>query len=491
MLRISRNASRCLAGALSMALLGCTLGAPIVGHAMTNHQTEDARAEAVKLIEAGAAADQAIARLHATLDIQPVFDEMWVTDPALRDRFLKRFVSEDAHIQAPEDHILGAQLAISLSNFTYLFYQYVLIGDEKPSEIEGCPPEPDLPRRSAHQSEASVIAEANRSIYETNRYNDFMRQHLPSDLFGAITYKSAAAQDKADGEKAGFPRVVRGQSLLGLDEDTPVYVVHRDYILWDFVEENGQYRLVGLEFRNLFTGGFGGYETQGSPTEKSEEVLERSEPSTQAEAAKQQEAVRHGEALKLREAELECDRVIARLHETLDFETMIDEMWVSDSILRKRFFGRVFASSHAGYDPKVAKHLAASVLNVGFLWAQYGLYHPQLPPDIQKIMDSGQALAESGALSLEEFLPEMKRAADLFKQRLPSNLFATAEYGRFAKEVAKRSNDLGFPAVQHGSPELRLGENTTVYAVYRDDFCWHFIEEDGRFRLIEINSQDK
>jgi hypothetical protein len=220
------------------------------------NSNQQADAESIRMSRAEAAGDQAIARLHQTLDLHTLFDEMWVTDPALRDGFLKG-CSKALAPCAPYDPKLAEQLAVSTLNAFYLLLQYETDHQDRPDELQELLSLLDASEsrgRLPQLSEAAAIAEAKRSIYEGNRAAEYLRRHMTAGHFSSPLYNRIAEQDKATGQRHGFPKVLRQSGAPGMGEDMPVYVIYRDGFCLGFVEENGQYRLVDFHFQIMGMG---------------------------------------------------------------------------------------------------------------------------------------------------------------------------------------------------------------------------------------------
>ena len=254
-----------LAGALPLILAGAIFVGPSSGYAKMKDSAQDGhtespkrngsskpqrsskQSESAKLGEAEAACDHALARLHATLDFQALFDEMWVTSPKLRESFLKPcFENAFKSTDVPYDPKLAEQVAVSTLNVVYLLLQYEMCNTERPSELQDLLDASKPHSRTPNEPGGISVEDVKRSIHEANRAADYLRQHLPPDHFSSATYKRSTEQDKAAGKKKGFTKVVHGSASLGIDKDIPVYVICREGFFWDFIEENGQYRLVNF-----------------------------------------------------------------------------------------------------------------------------------------------------------------------------------------------------------------------------------------------------
>jgi hypothetical protein len=252
----SRSIRNAVARALSFVLSGVMIGAPTAtGYYRMQDSSQPAGPKSQEMLHAEAACDQAISRLHSTLDFRVVCDEFWVTDPALRDSCL-RLCFKGMPVQAPYDPKLARQLATSTMNVLYLLVHHDVDHPDRPLELQDRLNALDASQtriRSPQQSSARATAEVKRSIREASRAADFLRRHLARDYFTSDTYKRMAEREIALGKNHGFPKVLTGTRRFGLGEDTPVYEIFREGLSWDFIEENGQYRLldVRLQFMSM------------------------------------------------------------------------------------------------------------------------------------------------------------------------------------------------------------------------------------------------
>jgi hypothetical protein len=235
-------------------------GAPIRGYAKMKDTSQDsqtksmAESESSKLRQAEAACDRAVARLHETLDFQTVFDEMWVTGPALTERSLGPCFDNVPAGSAgvPAEPKLARQWCISSMTVLYLQSQLEMHGDELASEIESSGQMKELidamqrlsssPKRSE-----DPIAQLKRSILETNRVAVLLRRILPPNHFKSGAYRRSDEEHRSNAKQTGSPKTLIGKDVLGLAEGTPVYEIYRDGFRWYFIEEKGQYRLVDLD----------------------------------------------------------------------------------------------------------------------------------------------------------------------------------------------------------------------------------------------------
>jgi hypothetical protein len=272
MLGTERTLRTTLAAALPLVLVGSIIAGPSRGYAKMKDSAQEGytespkqndspeaphssrHSESIKLCDAEAACDRALARLHATLDFQTLFDEMWVIDPKLRESFLKPcFENAFKSTDVAYDPRMAEHVAVSTLNVVYLLCQYEMDDTERPRELQDLLDASEPHSRSPHEPGGISVVEVNRSIHEANCAAEYLRQHLPPDHFSSATYRRLAEQDKSVSKKKGFTKVAHGSASLGIDKDTPVYVICREGFFWDFIEENGQYRLVnfGLALRSL------------------------------------------------------------------------------------------------------------------------------------------------------------------------------------------------------------------------------------------------
>ncbi|HYL97822.1 MAG TPA: hypothetical protein VEZ90_02620, partial [Blastocatellia bacterium] len=79
------------------------------------------------------------------------------------------------------------------------------------------------------------------------------------------------------------------------------------------------------------------------------------------------------ETQKVMLAEAACANMLSRLHDTLDFQTLFDEMWARDPVFKERFRRNNFEQfkTRVSYDPQLTEHVIASTFSTLYLLFQY------------------------------------------------------------------------------------------------------------------------
>jgi len=240
---------------MSLVVLGGVVAKHVLGNAKLKDPTQQNATQSEKLAQAEAACDRVIARMHQALDLHAVIDEMWVTDPILQDRLLRK-VFGGFETNAAYDPRLAEQVVTSSFTALYLLFQYEMDHKERPKELQERLDRLDAAQtraRSKARSSDLAIADLQESIDAANRASAFLISHLTPGHFDSALYKLSVQQDAALGKRHGFPRVLDKDTSLGLDQGAPIYEVYREGFCWDFIEENGQFRLmnVRLQFMSL------------------------------------------------------------------------------------------------------------------------------------------------------------------------------------------------------------------------------------------------
>jgi hypothetical protein len=233
-------------GAMLLALgivLNATFAAPVKGFVKMKQLDESG-----KLLQAEAACDRAIARLSETMDFQTIFDEMWVSDPELKERFFKHDLEEDKN-DIPYDPTLAREAAIGTLNLIYMLFKYELDHPERPACLQRLLTSLDNVNtrlRSHHESRAAALKNLEQYVREARGVDRFLRERLMSEPRETAADKfQPADQDSRHKDKA---EVLRGDTGLGLGEEIPVYSIVREGLRWDFIEERGAYRLVDIRW---------------------------------------------------------------------------------------------------------------------------------------------------------------------------------------------------------------------------------------------------
>ncbi|HEY6332211.1 MAG TPA: hypothetical protein VI756_22980 [Blastocatellia bacterium] len=224
---------------------------PVSSNCMNSQDRKEVPAsEAQALVKVQAECDRAVARLHETLDFRSVFNEIWVTDPVLKDRSL-RDSYESMRTKARYDPSLVQDVSSGILTAIYLLFLYESNHTERPKELQDRLDDLDasLTRaRSEDLSEEVATAELKHLIQVGNRTAEFLRRLLAGESRTEL-YKRVAEQDAVFAGGHDLPKILHGKASLGLGEDTAIYEVYREGFYWDFVEEGGSYRLVDFRFQ--------------------------------------------------------------------------------------------------------------------------------------------------------------------------------------------------------------------------------------------------
>lgn len=204
--------------------------------------------ESEKLAGAEAACDRAIARLNETMDFQAVFDEMWVSDQSLKERFFEHDFEEDKN-DIPYDPALARQAVIGTLNLMYLLFKYER-DHERPAELQRMLTSLDKAHtrlRSHHESRAAALKNLEQYVREARGVNSFLRDRLMSKPRETPSDKTQTGEDLGHKDKA---EVLHGYAQLGIGKQTPVYAIVRSAVglRWIFIEENGSYRLIEIHW---------------------------------------------------------------------------------------------------------------------------------------------------------------------------------------------------------------------------------------------------
>jgi len=255
LLQLSSDTGTAVAACLGI-LIGGSLYVLAPRYTGMTASSQESKPEGADLAQARAACDQAIARFQATMNFQTLLDELWVTGPGLKERYIRHSFDKLA-TNAEYDPKMAEHWLASLWNAMYLLMQYDQDHPDRPKQLQALLNKLDAAHtrtRSAKVSGKDATAEWKRCSVAADRVAEFLRKHLSPNYFGSPDYNKVTEAEAVAGKKAGYPKVLNGCADLGIGKERRVYVFYRDGFSWAFVEENGQYRIIGAQWQILGMG---------------------------------------------------------------------------------------------------------------------------------------------------------------------------------------------------------------------------------------------
>ena len=216
------------------------------------------------------------------------------------------------------------------------------------------------------------------------------------------------------------------------------------------------------------------------------------------------------EQRKRRRAEAAADLFIKRFHQTLDFGVAFDEFAVPDAIHRLRKGDELKGLGLTeDLDKQVDDQTAANfykvsmnfiyLMNIYSASVEGGSGNPEtdpLPKDMQEVVERSPQLKHIFSDTVEDFpkvasleelrryMSDLNRMAALYKKHLPRNVFASETYKRNIKALEKERGHQF--EIYKGDDYFGIDKKVEVYGVCRDLFCFRFIEEKGKFKILGV-----
>ena len=214
---------------------------------------------------------------------------------------------------------------------------------------------------------------------------------------------------------------------------------------------------------------------------------------------------------KRRRAEMTADLFIRRFRETLDFGQAFDEMAVSDVTSRLRRAGEIKSigldeSLANAIDDQTASRLYKALMNFVYLMNLHAASlkagvvldpdHILLPKVFRRIINNSKQLRHiyshsiedfpvvTTELELQKFISDLEQMSALYRKHLPRNVFSSKAYQANIRQL-ERERGHQFE-IYEGDSYFDIPENIEVFGVCSDIFCFRFIEEDGKLKVLGL-----
>lgn len=230
-----------------------------------------------KLRRAEEAADRFIQRWHETLDMDVLFDEMYVSNPEQRRRNVNLFygvykqlsaTAYDPGITKGVDEAIMRKGFMAFWNLFYLTEEYRLAFQDPEDQEQNIPPEiaeafNDL-RKIKLNEKYIILAEVKAYIAKANHTSSLLRKYLTREAFDSPLYRANLSRCR-EGQPAAlsFQRMLnsmtnskdksrfsisRGFREFGVRKEIEVYELNHCLFAFYFVEEAGQLKVLTLGF---------------------------------------------------------------------------------------------------------------------------------------------------------------------------------------------------------------------------------------------------
>lgn len=211
--------------------------------------------EVVKQRRVEEAADRFIQRWHQTLDMNILFDELYVSNPKQRQLNARMFygvykflsASVGPAVDRDVDETLMRDAFFAFWNLFYLSDEYQLAYQKPdPPEIEKQPMES---RRTALDAKRMSRRQVEQYIDKTRTFLPLYRKYLPPEVFKTQRYTdNLKRQEESRSEDEKPFRIAPGFPEFGVPNDVEVYYLRKGVFEFYFIEENGKLKVLTLGF---------------------------------------------------------------------------------------------------------------------------------------------------------------------------------------------------------------------------------------------------
>jgi hypothetical protein len=221
-------------------------------------------------------------------------------------------------------------------------------------------------------------------------------------------------------------------------------------------------------------------------------LLASSTYKTEAQTSAQQE--------KQRQAEEIGDRLIQRFHETLDFDPIFKEFFVSDPEMRRLevelVFGRRLNSQFRNKIDQTAVEKA--YVSEWTFWHLFSAYMftqgkdfqppPKMEEAYEAITSTNPAKFASGKELNEQYNKKYDMLNNILRKNLTPEAFRSDSYRRNVASIKEPAETADIPQMRR---DFYLGKDVKVYVVKREFFNYFLLEEKGALRIFTISLRTK
>lgn len=218
--------------------------------------------EEQKLRRAEEAADLFIQRWHETLDMNVLFEEMYVSNPAQRRRNaylfygVYKFISVTAYnpgVEKNVDESVMREGFMSFWNVWYMVTEYGLAFRQSDDDSRALPPDVTEAVKELKKIKLSdkyiKLIPVKAYTAKANIVSSLFRKYLPREVFSTTLYKSNSKEYwAADNKYSPAFRIIHGFEGYGVGKEIEVYNLRRGIFAFYFVEEGGKLKVLTLGF---------------------------------------------------------------------------------------------------------------------------------------------------------------------------------------------------------------------------------------------------
>jgi hypothetical protein len=197
------------------------------------------------------AADKFIRRWHQTLDLNPLFDEMYFADPRFKRQYHNIFVGislimsqkrPNPFFAADVDEELLRAWMTAFLNLGYLKEEHALAFGELSLEAY------EQDEEEAFDPKMITREQVEKSMGSTNKACSEYRKHLTAEIFESALYMSnlRKLQNSYEESSGAFQIIKSDLSKYGGEPDVKVYLLKRGVFEFTFIEEEGELKVLTL-----------------------------------------------------------------------------------------------------------------------------------------------------------------------------------------------------------------------------------------------------
>jgi hypothetical protein len=207
------------------------------------------------------AADHFIKRWHETLDLNVLFDELYVSTPKQRLRNTRMFYgvykflagSAGPAVDKDIDDELMRQGFFAFWNMSYLGDEYRLAyqnsEDADLKEPPGITEKSGAPAALKLSDKRIVRRQVEQFITGANRASAVYRKYLTAPVFNNPRYERNVEREESSRDKYEKRfRILHGSSEFGVPDEVDVLYLRRGVFEFYFIEENGKFKVLTLGF---------------------------------------------------------------------------------------------------------------------------------------------------------------------------------------------------------------------------------------------------
>jgi len=190
---------------------------------------------------------------------------------------------------------------------------------------------------------------------------------------------------------------------------------------------------------------------------------------------------------KLGQAEAAANLMVERFHQTLKFDELFTEQFVSDLKLREKALSLDDEEKWKRFDLPARERLYVALMTWLHLWAEYPMIQKghDVPPEFEKHPEPklfSHSAPPQNLAELNQDISEFDRMSVVYRKYFPPGVFESAQYRESTK-----SHSSNVPRVEKGNAKFGIPESVPVYIVRPEAFDYYFIEEKGVMKLFYVN----